>query len=261
MDTSIALYYKPWTLFWIIQSLGLIMFFLGLIFKFSFYFKGKGQLLTKQPDYSVMLKTFFREVLFQKHIAQRSPLRWSIHILVFWGFIGLVSLSAIAVALETVIPESSEIARYMLYGQGHNYYKVAGDIFGLMLFLGVATAFLRRFIFRSKQLNTDICDTTTLVFLMSLVFTGFLLEAIRISLSAPIPGLQYSFVGYQLSKLFFQGGEWVSNAASVIWTLHAFLTAALLAYFPHSKFLHIINSPVEIILNASEERMRGDLYV
>lgn len=260
MDTGIALYYKPWTLFWIIQSVGLLLFVLGLLFRFSFYFSGKGKLLYKRPDYQVMVKTFFREVLFQKHIAQKSPLRWAIHILVFWGFMGLIGLSAVAVALETMIPESSPVAQFMLYGQGHNYYKAAGDLFGLMLFLGVATAFLRRFVFRSRQLNTDICDTTTLVFLMSLVLTGFLLEAFRISLSVPTPELQYSFIGYQLAKLF-AGFSWIPFAASVLWTLHAFLTAALLAYFPHSKFLHIINSPVEIVLNASEERMRGDLYI
>lgn len=261
MDTAVALYYKPWTVFWVIQSAGLLLFVIGLFYRFSFYFSGKGKSLHNQPDYQSMLKTFFREVLFQKHIAQRSLLRWSIHILVFWGFIGLVSLSAIAVALETVIPESSEVTRYMLHGQGHNYYKAAGDLFGLMLFAGIAMAFLRRFVFRSKQLNTDICDTTTLVFLLILVLTGFLLEAIRISLSAPMPELQYSFVGYRLAKLFASGGQWIPAAASVIWTVHAFLTAAMLAYFPHSKFLHIISSPVEIVLNASEERMRGDLYI
>lgn len=261
MDTGMALYYKPWTLFWIVQSTGLLLFALGLIYKFSFYFKGKGQFLQNQLDYSVVVRTFFREVLFQKHIAQRSPLRWAIHILVFWGFMGLVALSAIAVALEAVIPESSPLARYMLNGQGHNYYKAAGDIFGLMLFLGVAAAFLRRFVFRSRQLSTDICDTNTLVFLMSLVITGFLLETFRISLSVPTSELQYSFIGYQLSKLFLHGRDWVPAAASVLWTLHAILTAALLAYFPHSKFLHIVNSPLEIVLNASEERMRGDLYI
>ena len=261
MDSGVALYYKPWTLFWIIQSLGLLLLGLGLFYRFSFYFSGKGKLIHKRPDYQIMIKAFFREVLFQKHIAQRSLLRWSIHMLVFWGFLGLISLSAIAVALETIVPESSEIAQYMLNGQGHNYNKLAGDLFGLMLLLGVAAAFLRRFIFPAEQLNTDIYDTVTLVFLILLVTTGFLLEALRISLSVAMPELHYSFVGYQLSKLLFSGGEWVRNAASLTWTLHALLTAGLLAYFPHSKFMHVINTPVEIVLNASEERVRGDLYI
>jgi heterodisulfide reductase subunit E len=137
-----------------------------MVNKFSFYFSGKGRLLYRQPDCKAMFAAFFREVLFQKHIAQRSFLRWSVHMLVFWGFIGLLSLSAIAVALETIIPESSGISQYMLHGQGHNYYKLAGDLFGLMLLAGVAAAFLRRFVFRAEQLNTDSTDTTTLVFLL-----------------------------------------------------------------------------------------------
>ena len=261
MDSGVVLYYKPWTIFWIIQSLGLLLFIVGMVTKFSFYFSGKGRLLYKQPDYKVMSAAFFREVLFQKHIAQRSLLRWSVHMLVFWGFIGLISLSAIAVALETIIPESSRINQYMLQGQGHNYYKLAGDLFGLMLLVGLTAAFLRRFIFRAEQLNTDSYDTTTLVFLLLLVITGFLLEALRISLSGSVPGLQYSFIGYRLAELSLLQGESGRNAASVIWTLHAFLTAVMLAYFPHSKFMHIISSPAEILFNASEERVRGDLYI
>ncbi len=261
MDSGVVLYYKPWIIFWVIQTSGILLFIVGMVSKFSFYFSGKGRLLYKQPDYKAMLAALFREVLFQKHIIQRSLLRWSVHMLIFWGFMGLISLSAIAVALETIIPEGSVVSQYMLRGQGHNYYKLAGDLFGFMLLAGVTAAFLRRFIFRADQLHTDSSDTTTLVFLLLLVVTGFLLEAVRIGMSGPAPGLQYSFIGYRLSQLTLLQGEWARTAASVLWTLHALLTAALLAYFPHSKFMHVFSSPAEIILNASEERVRGDLYV
>ena len=260
MAEALTLYYKPWTMFWIIESLGLMFFVLGLIYKFSFYFKGEGRSLYNQLNYRMMVKSFIQEVVLQKQIAKRSLLRWYIHMSIFYGFMGLLLLSAIAVVLETVIPETSQIGQYMLNGQGHNYYKAGGDLFGLILFLGLCLAFLRRFVFRSKQLNTDISDTTTLVFLLLLVITGFLLEALRISLLSLQPELQYSFIAIQLAKLF-RGKDWVPSFASLLWTTHAFLTAALLAYFPHSKFLHIINSPVQIVLNASEERMRGDLYI
>ena len=255
-----GLYYKPWTYFWVVQCLGILLLFAGLGYKISFYFKARRRSLYNEPDFLIMLKAFFREVLFQKQLADKSIGRWLAHMLMFYGFLGLLLLSAIAVALETVIPESFRVSLYMLEGAGHNYYKAAGDLFGAAILAGLIMTFVRRYVTKDSQLYTEADDTVTLAALFLLVASGFLLEAVRISMAAPGPELNYSFIGYRLAALF--GG--VANAgglATGVWVFHATLNAILLAYIPHSKFLHIINSPVEIVLNASEERMRGDLYI
>ena len=254
------LYYKPWTYFWIVQSLGVLLLLTGLGYKISFYFKARRRSLYNEPDFLIMLKAFFREVLFQKQLAEKSAGRWLAHMLIFYGFMGLLLLSAIAVALETVIPETSRISLFMLEGAGHNYYKAAGDLFGVVILAGLVMAFVRRYIKKDSQLHTEAGDTITLAALFLLVAGGFLLEAVRISMTASGPELTYSFIGYRLAALF-DGAANAGGLATALWVFHATLNAILLAYIPHRKFLHIINSPVEIILNASEERMRGDLYI
>ncbi|MBU7008006.1 respiratory nitrate reductase subunit gamma [Phosphitispora fastidiosa] len=254
------LYNKPWIYFWIVQSLGVLLLLTGLGYKISFYFKARRRSLYNEPDYLIMLKAFITEVLFQKQLAEKSAGRWLAHMMIFYGFMGLLLLSAIAVALETVVPESSRISLFMLEGMGHNYYKAAGDLFGAVILVGLALVFIRRYIKKDSQLYTEAADTVALAALFLLVAGGFLLEAVRISMTAPGAELAYSFIGYRLAALF-DGSASAGVLATALWVFHATLNAILLAYIPHSKLLHIINSPVEIVLNASEERMRGDLYI
>lgn len=258
---QIDLYFKPWTYFWIIEFIALVLLAAGIWQRFALYLRGTRQSLYEKPDYRMMLQAFWREVVLQKQLAQKSKGRWFIHVCIFYGFLGLLLLSAIAVALETVVPAGSVFSRYMLTGQGHNYYKAAGDLFGAIILVGLLLAVGRRYVVRDAQLNTDASDTSTLLFLLGLVLTGFLLEAVRISLAAPSPDVGYSFIGYRLALLVKSYPGSIASLATGLWVFHATLTAVFLAYLPHSKFLHIINAPVEIALNASEERMRGDLYI
>ena len=257
---AVDIYYKPWVYFWSIQSIGLLMLAAGLVYKFSFYLSATKQSLYRKLDYRLMFKAFIREVLLQRQLAAKGSVRWLAHMSIFCGFMGLLLLSLIAVALETVIPEGSPLSQFFLQGQGRYYYKAAGDLFGVMILLAIILPLLRRYVLRDRQLYTDSSDTLALSFLFLLVTTGFLLEAARIAITGPAPGVGYSFFGSSLAGIF-KGSEGIKSIASGLWVFHATLTAAFLAYLPHSKFLHIINSPIEIILNASEERMRGDLYI
>jgi len=257
---QLDLYYKPWTYFWLIQSLGLFLFAAGIAYKVSFYRRAGKSSLHNTPDYLLMLKGFIRDVIFQKQLAEKSLIRWYAHMAIFYGFMGLLLLSAIAVALETVVPGNSALSSYMHNGQGRNYYKLAGDFFGLLILSGLGLAFLRRFIVRDSQLSTDSGDTIALTALLVLVVTGFLLEGVRIALGPVTPEIRYSFLGYALSGIF-RGIQGLEPLASGLWAFHATLNAFLLVYIPHGKFLHIFNTPAEIMLNASEERMRGDLYL
>ncbi len=260
MVQAADLYYKPWAYFWIIQSVGLLLLVTGIIYKISVYHKAKKQSLYKKPDCFLIIKALFRETLFQKQLAQKGFCRWIAHMGIFCGFAGLLLLSAMAVLLETVVPADSSFSLYMLGGDGHNYYKFAGDLFGLLILMGLIVAVFRRYILKDSRLYTDSGDTIALVILTLLVLSGLFLEAARIAIVPPQPGLQYSFVGYTLAKVI-AGLSGLKQLAAGLWVFHSTLTAAFLAYIPHGKFLHIINSPVEIILNASEERMRGDLYI
>lgn len=252
-------YYKPWIYFGIVQSIGLLIFIIGMADNISFYLKGKVVSLRNEKSYGAMVKVFFREVLFQRQLLQQSSLRWFMHILIFWGFIALMSLSAVSVLLDSVIPAGSPLAEYLTTGQGRMYYKLVGDTGGLMILIGAGIAFIRRYIIRPDQVETIWTDTIALNTLIILVLTGFTLESMRIASLPASPEFQYSFVANTLAGLF-RGIDNPAPYMTGLWTLHGTLSAALIAYIPFSKLMHIFSAPTEIVINASEERLRGDLY-
>lgn len=254
-----VLYYKPWTYFIIVQSIGLLLFLIGMADNLGFYLQGKAVSLRSEKNFRVMGKTFINEVLLQRQLLQQSFVRWFMHILIFWGFLALLSLSAISVLLETVVPGSSSLAAYFTSGQGRLCYKAVGDAGGLMILTGALVAFIRRYLVRLEQVETAWTDSIALNSLIILVLTGFALEAMRIASLPPIPEFQYSFIASRLAAIFKHAGN-LKPYMSSLWTVHATISAAFIAYIPQSKLMHIFSAPAEIVINASEEEMRGDLY-
>jgi len=252
-------YYKPWIFFWIVQSIGLLVFAIGMADNIAFYLKGKAVSLRNDKNYWAMTKMFFVEVLFQRQLLSQSFIRWLMHILIFWGFFALLSLSAIATLLETVVPSTSVFAAYFTSGRGYLYLKAVGDTGGLLILAGSAIAFIRRYIIRPEQVETAWRDSIALNSLIILVLTGFLLEAMRLASLPPSPGFQYSFAAYYVSGFLGGLGDLKPYMTS-LWVVHSTLNAMLLAYIPYSKLMHIFSTPAEIVINASEEQLRGDLY-
>lgn len=253
------LFYKPWVYFWIVQSLGLLFFTIGMANNISFYSKGKAISLRHKLKFGIMAKIFVVEVLFQKQILNQSFVRWLMHMLIFWGFLGLMGLSALATLMENVIPSNSQFTAYFSHGQGHLYYKFIGDAAGLMVLVGATIAFIRRCITKPEQVQSIRTDTVSLSFLIVLVLTGFMLEAMRLASYPPNPDFAYSFVANSFAPALRRLDD-LRPYMTFMWVFHSSLTAALLAYLPHSKLTHMFGAPVEIMLNASEENLRGDLY-
>src|SRR5690606_26551810 len=106
MGVENDLYYKPWMLFYIIQAIGLLLFALGLYYKIRIYRLGGRKSLYQQPQIGEMIKAFFLEVVGQRQLLKKSFWRWLMHMMIFYGFLGLISLSALAVLLK-LFPESS----------------------------------------------------------------------------------------------------------------------------------------------------------
>ncbi len=67
--------------------------------------------------------------------------------------------------------------------------------------------------------------------------------------SVPFEQAIYSFVGYPISlSLSLLPVDWAS-VYPYLWWLHAALAAAFIAYFPFSKFFHIIVSPLLLTIS------------
>ena len=252
------IYYKPWLFFIIIQTIGLTIFIMGMADNLNFYYRGKARSFRNNPSLGAMIKVFFNEVLLQRQLFARGFFRWLNHILIFWGFLGLLSLSAIGVLLK-IVPGDSAFFEFFTVGSGYLYYKFVGDLAGLMVLAGAAAALIGRFTTGPDSIDTRLTDTAALGFLLLLVLTGFLLEALRLAATPWAPAFEYSFVAEFMAGLV-AGRQIPGSLMTALWTFHATLTAAFVAYLPFSKLVHVFAAPAEIVINASEEELRGDLY-
>ena len=86
-----------------------------------------------------------------------------------------------------------------------------------------------------------------------IVVVGFILEGMRIAMTANPPGSIYAFIGYGASALF-SGNSALNQWYGYILYLHAILTGAFVAYLPFSQLLHIIIAPVILPLGAVSEQ-------
>ena len=81
-----------------------------------------------------------------------------------------------------------------------------------------------------------------------IVAIGFVLEGMRIAMTGSPVGSTYAFVGYWISTLFSDPLA-LTVVYGYTWYLHAILTGAFVAYIPFSWLLHIIFSPLVLVVN------------
>ena len=252
---------KPWLLFLAAMVLSLGYAVSVFFRKWLGWSRGTQQPSAGDRDFRKAAWIWFAEVFFQRQLLMLSFSRWLIHMLIFYGFLGLTLLSVVVFVLRTAgaLEVSATFPRFYLHPNGYISVKVWGDSFGLMLVLGLAAACIRRFLLRpAQQINSQI-DVTLLVFLLLAALTGFGLEGLRLAVVPPEIA-RYSFVG-----LFFRppgafSVEQLRPWLTACWTVHVLIVSAFFVYLPHSKLMHAILSPVVIAMNASGEHAREDLY-
>jgi len=201
------------------------------------------------------------EVFLQRQLFMMSFPRWIIHILIFYGFIGLSLLSIANWILNAAgyLTVSSTLPRFYLRPEGYLFVKIWGDSFGMILLLGLAMASIRRFMQQEARETSNQMDIILLVLLLSITLSGFALEGLRLAVM-PAGISRYSYVGHFFSPPGRHALEQLRPWLTACWILHFSLVATLIAYVPHSKLMHSLLAPVIIGMNASEEHQRGDLY-
>jgi len=197
------------------------------------------------------LKIFIVETILMRKFWRTSRIRWFFHALILFGFIGIFVLDIItSIALE--ILDASCFKEQT--GWGKLWIRDFGfDLLGLMLLIGLLAAASRRFVSRPKQLVTGAEDILSVVLLLAVVLSGFVVEGIGIS--TEIPGHEeinaYAFMGVLFAS--FLPAVTVTTYAQ-IWMIHAVISLALIIYIPFSKLFHIFAAPLAMQLN---EVIRG----
>jgi len=229
----------------------------GAFASVTLWFKGKAHSLHHGLNIPAILKAFICDCVLQLQILKISFVRWLMHFCIFIGFMGLFAQTSVMAIASHFLPPDTALAGTMfnhvdkLGGFGARVLDVWGDIFGLMLAVGLAIAIVRRYIVKNKQLETITKDTVSICLLSTIALTGFLCEGLRLTDPMYADVAAYSFVGNILAGIFSSMGWTAATYTSWVW-LHAIVSFFFCGYLPFSKAWHIIVSPIEIVLDASE---------
>ena len=208
--------------------------------------------LITTPRLFVLIWSFIMDGLLHRELFRRDKLRWLTHALMFLGmgarmgmglFTWLMTLLAPTASLTQILADKSSPAIALIY-----------DLLGLLVIVGAFLAVRRRYIKKDDQLISGTQDRIALGLLGAIFALGFVTEGVRILTTGLAFDLAvFSPVGYLVSLVL---GLIPANWGVVyggLWYVHAGLVAALVAYLPFGKFIHVLISPIVAAFNSALE--------
>ncbi|MBW1766011.1 MAG: hypothetical protein JRJ65_03050 [Deltaproteobacteria bacterium] len=198
-----------------------------------------------------IVKTMILDVLLQRRLYRQSKRRWLIHSLIFFPFVFRFLWGFIALCGSLWKPDWSPV--WAMLDKNHPATAFLFDLTGSMVILGVILALIRGTLRRSGQMpGLPGQDFLALGLVAGIVMIGFVIEGMRIAMTAWPLGAEYAFVGYGISMLFSEPGG-LTDIYGYVWYIHAILTGAFVAYLHFSRLSHIILAPVVLTMNAASE--------
>ena len=246
------MYFKATALLYTLTVFTIIILLVGIYANIYLWRKGKAKSLHHKLHYGSMIKALILDALLQAQLFKQNIVRWLMHFCIFWGFLGLLAHTTLLAIMSHFLSPNLSFTQYIFLGPGRQILDVWGDLWGIILFVGISIALLRRYIFKTEQLDTIASDTTAILFLLFIALTGFFSEAQRLAALDFEPYMRYSFIGCPLASLIRALPSLTINYYSIVW-IHTLISLVFLAYIPFSKMFHVFVSPVEIALDASEK--------
>jgi heterodisulfide reductase subunit E len=179
-----------------------------------------------------ILEVLILDILFQRRILKRSPLRWFMHFTIFAGWMTLFALSGMMFAVE--MTEKIGIELPFTPAEFRDILSLPNYIFGYILLIGVLIAIVRRLFLSEVREASIMYDWVLLGGVFLVTITGFAADGIRTGIiwsfgldpsTAPPAALFHSVI-----SLFF-----------------------CIAYIPYSKYIHVIATPLAILANKGGE--------
>ncbi|HNV47508.1 MAG TPA: 4Fe-4S dicluster domain-containing protein, partial [Spirochaetota bacterium] len=203
---------------------------------------GKPELRTDFPEKRIM--AVIKYVFLQGKIV-REAYAGIMHAALFFGFVGLF----IVTLLIMIQDDFTELFFHIKFLKGTPYllWSLAGDLFGVVVIVGLVMAFYRRYKVKPSRLDTKPIDTFALVLIALIIFTGFMTEALRIAISA-FPAFEvWSPVGYAMAYLF----AWMSVPALetvhyLTWWVHVLGAFVFIGLVGSDKLGHILISSLNV---------------
>ncbi len=208
------------------------------------------------------IQILITEVIFHRKLFGQSFYRWLAHTLLVFGFVSTFVVDMIKgfttgylVKLSEIIPSFS-FARQFETGTIRPFLDFFLEFFSFLILAGCIMAIYRRFVLRPAQLRTEEEDITSLLFILFLEISGFLIEGYRIAHPEVVEARVYmaNFTPASANNWISFGGYFVSQFlrnikinADFLWYFHVVPSLIFFIYIPHSKLFHIFTSSITVI--------------
>jgi len=208
--------------------------------------------LITTPRLFVLVWSFIVDGLLHRKLFRKNKLHWLTHAFMFLSIIARMALGLFTWLLALLAPTAP--LTQILVNKSSPAIALIYDGLGLLVIVGACLAIFRRYVTRDEQLITGGQDTVAISLLGAIFVMGFVTEGARILTT----GLPFGLA------VFSPGGYLVSLALGLIpanwgvvygwlWYIHAGLVAALVAYLPFGKFIHVLISPIVAAFNSALE--------
>ena len=189
----------------------------------------------------------------------REPYQGLLHLFIFYGFLALmITTGLVALQADFFLP------LFDWYYFQNNFYlglSLFADVFGGVAIVGVLMALVRRYAIKPAWLETKQEDNFILWFLLFVLVTGFMGEALRMQATELQPGspmadyVWFSPLGRIFAYLFAGlSVEAAEGAHRVVWWVHMLSAMSFLAYIPFSKLEHIYMAPANIYMHPETDQ-------
>lgn len=239
------------TTFYLAALVSAVVFFIGVWSRMRIWNLGRedDELRTGTLGlFKLSIVNFFSpDCIFARRVFAVSKLRGIMLIFIVWGFTAFFLLTFF-----------DALGHYLGFKRPYLAMSFLWDAAGAALFIGAATALIRRYISLDVKKVTSLEDLALLWLLLLVVLLGFLTEALR--MVAYASGTEWSPVGYAVSVAI--GDLYSSSLYKAAWLSHAIAAFVFIAYIPYSKMSHVFAA--QITTSLASERYGGavnELYV
>ena len=211
-----------------------------------------GQFISRaDADPGAMRRALIDDVVLHKSLFSVSGFRWFKHTLIFWGFGLLFASECLAILFRDMLPAFGREDLWMPDHPLRLAFDFAFDAFGLMSLIGCVLALVWRVMVNGTE-QQKFTDTPTALFLFLVLFSGFLVEALRIAASAPDPNLAISFAGYGMAMAMGSPSASLSGLYDPLWYLHVIGSCLFIAYVPVKRMVHSCATPMGRLMHSQK---------
>ncbi len=185
----------------------------------------------------------------------REPGAGIMHSMIYFGFLVLLGVTT-ALEVDHQLPEEAKF----LHGDVYRAYAAVGDAAGLVFFVGIVWAIIRRYgptPWRPYRISIKTRPEHAVILgvFFAISITGFGTEAFRIAAEGSPDFEKWSFIGYPLAQTL-DNVDSVHGWHQAWWMVHVVSFIAFLVILPTTMLRHMFTSPLNMYLK-DKDRPKG----